>query len=525
MVASGARDMANLKFDTVVSARGQNEISQLALSFNDMRMQLKNAVEERNKTMQALQELNVSLEERVNQRTRELQTLNREVAYQAVHDPLTGLPNRLLITERLQYAVKQAHREKTSFAVLMVDLDNFKEVNDTLGHLVGDELLCQVAERLTSVLRETDTVGRLGGDEFALVLVNVDAHSAMNVADKIHRALLQNFQVDGHTLAASGSIGVALFPDHGKEYTTLLRRSDVAMYSAKRTNSKISLYDPENDRHSLQRLSLVTDLRLALEEHQLELHYQPIVELSAGRVVGVEALLRWNHPKYGPIAPTEFIPIAENSNLIKPLSDWVIRKAAADWHDWHTAGQELQVSINLSMINLLDPGLPEDIAQIREETQMPANAIKLEITESEIMSNPERVIKVMNHDHMSGIKYSVDDFGTGYSSLSYLKKLPVQEVKIDRSFVTSMAIDAEDASIVCAVVELAHSLGLNVVAEGVEDRDVMQQLIKLGCEYAQGYYFSRPLPADRLIEAIAQIETLYLDSASPGVQSKQTVTH
>jgi len=402
LVASSAADIADMKFDKTVPVHGNNEISQLALTFNAMRMQLKTAAEARHKSMLKLKDMNVTLEERVDKRTRELQTLNREVAYQAVHDPLTGLPNRLLIVERIRYAIEQAHRSSQTFAVLMVDLDNFKEVNDTLGHPVGDELLRQVADRLSGLLRESDTVGRLGGDEFALILLDVDESSALSVADKIHRAMLEHYVVDGHTLASCGSIGIALYPEHGGDHSTLLRCADIAMYVAKRHNNKVSLYDPETDKHSLQRLSLATDLRVAVDTRELELHYQPIVELIGGQVVGVEALLRWNHPKYGPVSPNEFIPIAESSGLIKPLTDWVLETAASQWLEWQEQDLNLKISVNLSMINLVDPELPEHIAALRDQKQLPVDALKLEITETEIMSNPERVIKVMGHENMQG---------------------------------------------------------------------------------------------------------------------------
>lgn len=525
LVSSSAAEIANLKFGRTVPVTGNNEISQLALTFNGMRMQLKVAVEERQKSLLELEDLNASLEERVNQRTQELQTLNREVAYQAVHDPLTGLPNRLLITERIQYAIKQSHRSKETFAVLMVDLDNFKEVNDTLGHPVGDALLRQVSLRLSSVLRDSDTVGRLGGDEFALQLQGADEEAAMLVAEKIQTALLETYIVDGHALVASGSIGIALYPEHGDDHAMLLRCADIAMYAAKRNNSKVSLYSVESDKHSLQRLELTNDLRVALDAHELELYYQPVMALATGEVVGVEALLRWQHPKYGEISPNEFIPIAENTALIKPLTDWVMKTAALQWLEWQEQGLSLHIAVNLSMINLLDHELPDRISSLRRDLKLPPDAIKFEITESAIMSNPERVISVMSHEDMAGLKFSVDDFGTGYSSLSYLKRLPVSEVKIDRSFVTMMTVDDEDASIVRAVIDLAHNLGLMVVAEGVEDEAVLKQLVSLGCDYAQGFYFAVPLPADKFIEAISKIKSLPLGQASQGSGGTRPLTH
>jgi diguanylate cyclase (GGDEF)-like protein len=524
-VVSSADDIAHLRFDKTVPVTGANEIGQLALTFNEMRIQLRSAVEARNQSMQELKELNVNLEERVAERTRELEKLNREVAYQALHDPLTGLANRLLIVERIDFLIRQAHRNSESFAVLMMDLDNFKEVNDTLGHPVGDELLRQVAERLNTTLRESDLVGRLGGDEFAMLLQDLGGESAKSVAEKIYSIMQQPFTVDHHTLTAEGSIGIAIYPDHGVDHATLLRCSDVAMYHAKRRGNQVALYSTDIDIHSLQRLALATDLRTACTNNELELHYQPIVDLTSGKVIGVEALARWNHPQYGLISPDEFIPIAENTGLIKQLTESIMKTAVTQWLDWHEQGLDLQIGLNISMLNLVDQNMPATVARIIRHAGLPTSAVKLEITETEIMSNPELVIEVLGHKELSGLKSSVDDFGTGYSSLSYLKKLPVQEIKIDRSFVTHMAVDEEDASIVRAVLELGHSLGLDVVAEGVEDEEALRELIALGCDYAQGFYFSRPVPADDLPEQISFIEARFYRAVSrdPGAMPK--ITH
>lgn len=524
-VVSSADDIAHLKFDKTVPITGANEIGQLALAFNEMRVQLRAAVEARNQSMKDLQELNVNLEERVVERTHELEKLNREVAHQALHDPLTGLANRLLIMERIGFLISQMHRNKGSFAVLMIDLDNFKDVNDTLGHPVGDILLRQVAERLQGVLRESDLVGRLGGDEFALLLQDQDEHSARLVADKIHQVMQERITVEGHTLTTVGSIGIAICPQHGEDHATLLRCADVAMYHAKRTNSNVALYSADIDIHSLQRLALATDLRSAYENNEVELHYQPIVDLRTGKVVSVEALARWNHSKYGPVSPEDFIPIAENSGLIKQLTGSLMKMAAVQWSSWKEEGMELQIALNISMVNLLDQQLPAQVARILSQSGLPVNALKIEITETEIMSNPELVIDVLGHKEIAGLKSSVDDFGTGYSSLSYLKKLPVQEIKIDRSFVTHMAVDEEDASIVKAVLELGHSLGLDVVAEGVEDQDVLRELIALGCDYAQGYYFSPPVPAAALVEKIGLIESQFYKAATVDPKVTPRITH
>jgi diguanylate cyclase (GGDEF)-like protein len=407
----------------------------------------------------------------------------------------------------------------------MIDLDNFKEVNDTLGHPVGDALLRQVADELKTTLRESDLVGRLGGDEFALILQDLDEQPATSVAEKIHAALQKPVTVEDHTLTAGGSIGIAIYPLHGEDHTKLLRCADVAMYHAKRNNTKVALYNTDIDIHTLQRLALATDLRTAYDNNELELYYQPVVDLVAGKVVGVEALARWNHPKYGLILPGEFIPIAENSGLIKPLTDSLLKAAAAQWIKWHEQGIELQIALNISMTCLLDQNMPSRVGDIISQAGLPAQALKLEITETGIMSNPELVLEVLGHKEMKGLRSSIDDFGTGYSSLSYLKKLPVQELKIDRSFVTEMAVDEEDASIVRAVLELGHSLGLDVVAEGVEDQEVLRQLIELGCDYAQGFYFSKPLPAEALPEKIDFIQTQFYGAVSADPRVSPRVTH
>jgi len=498
--------IAKFEFENPVVIKGKGELSMLAESFDKMRTQLKDAIESRNKMMLQLTELNDSLEERVNKRTFELQVLNSKIAHQAMHDPLTGLPNRLLIVEQLQKEISHAVRDKTELAVFMIDLNNFKDVNDTLGHPVGDGLLKAVATRIKDSLRESDTVGRLGGDEFAVVLPEVDQKEAVKVAEKILLKLTPNFNFDDHIMKIGASIGIVMCPQHGKDHTSLIRLADLAMYDAKNNTNHISVYRNDLDKNTRIRLALLKNLHDALENDQLELFYQPKVSLSSGKVLSVEALIRWYHQDNGWIPPDEFIALAENSDLINQISYWVLAQAFSQWRRWQDEGVNLQVAVNLSARNLIDPDLPAFIADLYDQYNMISGGIKAEITESAIMSNTETVMEMMTSHEMQKIQFSIDDFGTGYSSLSYLKKLTVNEVKIDKTFVSDMANDEDDESIVKSVIDLAHNLGHSVVAEGVETRDVLEKLIKFGCDEAQGYYFSKAVRSSELAQVIYKIE-------------------
>ena len=419
--------------------------------------------------------------------------------HQSLHDALTGLPNRVLFRDRIQQSVRAAERRHGGLAVMIMDLDHFKEVNDTLGHHHGDVLLQEVAERLKTTLRTADTVARLGGDEFGILLPEVmGADDALAVAEILQSALREPFVVDGLTLEMGGSIGIACHPDHGDHVEVLIQRADIAMYSAKEGGRGFSLYEPQQDHYSPRRLSLAGELRSALESGELELHYQPKADVISGRIVGVEALVRWNHPRHGLLGPEEFVPIAEQTGLIVPLTRWVLAAAMRQCRAWQEQGYELSVAVNLSARSFLDTALAVDIPQLLKVHNIEPTLLELEVTESTIMLDPARATATLERLSELGLRLSIDDFGTGYSSLANLKRLPVDMIKIDKSFVLEMATEHSDAAIVRSTIELAHNLGLQVIAEGVEDRQIWEELARLGCDFAQGYYLSRPLPADKL---------------------------
>ncbi len=506
ILTNGTKNIINFEFDKTVKIEGTGELVELADSFDQMRLQIKETIESRDQVMEELSELNDSLEERVQERTQELQILNLKIAHEAMHDPLTGLPNRVLVTEQLQHDLAHAERTKTQLAVFIMDLNNFKEVNDTLGHPEGDRLLVNVAQRLLKAVRESDTVGRLGGDEFAMVLPDINEKDAVSVANKILEELLPSFALDDHTLKVGASIGISMYPEHGIDHTSLIRLADVAMYEAKKDKTNVCVYRPELDKYTPLRLSLMDYLHTALETNQLQLHYQPQVSLADNRVISVEALIRWFHPDLGWIFPDQFIPIAENTGLINQVSDWVLEQAFAQWRAWQDEGLDLQIAINLSARDLSNPGLPARIAELCNKYDMHTNGIKAEITESAIMYNPEQVIEIMSEPDVQRLQFAIDDFGTGYSSLSYLKKLQVAEVKIDKSFIIDMINDDNDANIVKSVIDLVHNLGRIVVAEGVEDVGTLTQLQLLGCDKVQGYFFSKAVPVNELMSVINKIE-------------------
>ncbi|MCW8929399.1 MAG: EAL domain-containing protein [Gammaproteobacteria bacterium] len=425
------------------------------------------------------------------------QVNKRQVALesQALNDTLTSLPNRLQLKERLGYHLKIAHREKKTLIFMMLDLNRFKEINDTLGHHIGDRLLIDVGKRLKKVLRDMDTVARLGGDEFAILLPDANKQNAVAIAKKINNLIEAPFKVHSYTLQISVSIGISEFPNDSNDMNTLMQHSDVAMYQSKRNNIGYSFYDPNTDLHSVERLSLGTELRLAIDENKLELYFQPKYELNSGNVIGAEALLRWQHPRMGFISPELIIETAEHMGLINDLTYWIINNAVFECSECNKKGLGFNLAINLSVHNLRDSELYNKINKALKQYQLPNHLLTLEVTESAMMTNPEQSIEVLNVLSKNGINISVDDFGTGFSSLAYLKQLPVSELKIDKSFVIDMEEDKNDEVIVRSTIELGHNLGLRVVAEGVEKRKSWVMLKKMKCDFAQGYYMSRPLDA------------------------------
>ena len=423
--------------------------------------------------------------------------------HNALHDDLTDLPNRTLLHERIKQSILHAKRDFEPLAILVMDLDRFKEINDALGHHYGDFLLQKVAMRLQTVIRESDTLARLGGDEFAVVLPSVDAEQAKIIAGKICQVIQMPFMIEGHSLTIGISIGIALYPTHGQDSDNLLQHADVAMYTAKSSESHYAVYDVSQDQFTLNRLMLLADLREAVRKDHLQLHFQPKITLKNKRVCGVEALVRWRHPDMDFIPPDHFIPLAEQGGLIRPLTLYVLDKAVQQRAAWRDEGIDLTVSVNLSIKDLQDLMLPLHIKELLIRWDLDPADLMLEITESSMMIEPDRTYEVISNLHALGVQLSIDDFGTGYSSLAYLKQLPAEEIKIDKSFVMNMAKDENDAVIVRATIDLAKKLGLKVVAEGVESAEVMMQLQELGCDLAQGYYICKPLSAEELRKWLA----------------------
>jgi diguanylate cyclase (GGDEF)-like protein len=424
--------------------------------------------------------------------------------HQALHDALTGLPNRELFRDRIEHAIRLARRSEELAIVMLMDLDHFKEINDTLGHHHGDRLLEEVARRLEDSLRDSDTVARLGGDEFGVLLPRIArAGDAAIVAQQILSRLREPYLVDDLTLEIDASIGIAVHPAHGDDVETLLQRADIAMYSAKHAGRGYAMFEPALDRHSPRRLALAGALRSAIHNGEITLYYQPKADLRTGAVVGVEALARWDHPTLGLIGPTEFVPIAEQTGLITPLTSFVLDAALCQLRAWRDAGLDLSVAVNLSARSFLDTQLGVEIPRLLRRWGVDAKLLELEITESMLMADPARAEATLQRLSQIGLTLSVDDFGTGYSSLANLKRLPVDVIKIDKSFVMEMAIDASDAAIVHSTIDLAHNLGLRVVAEGVESEGAWRRLETLGCDFAQGYHLSRPLPPDAVTRLIS----------------------
>jgi diguanylate cyclase (GGDEF)-like protein/PAS domain S-box-containing protein len=454
-------------------------------------------ISERKRNEAALRRSQEKLEEQLEQ-----------IEYQALHDALTGLPNRTLFADRADQAVLRAQREGGRFAVMLLDLDRFKEVNDTLGHPSGDLLLREIAGRLRRALRASDTVARLGGDEFGIVAPGLeDASAARALADALREQLAEPVVVGGLTIEVEASVGIALYPDHGDDVETLTRHADVAMYVSKVTHTPI-VYAPTYDVHSLTRLALVSELRHAIESDQLVLHYQPQFDTASGEVRKVEALVRWQHPEHGLLQPDQFIPLAEQTGLIRALTNHVLDRALAQCSAWYSAGHDLRVCVNITARELVDLGFPDEVSRLLTKWHVDPSRLELEVTESTIMSDQGRAATVLTQLRQRGVRLAVDDFGSGHASLGYLRNLQIDVLKIDRSFISKMSSDAGDAAIVRASIELGHNLGLEVVAEGVETAQERDALESLGCDTLQGYHFARPGPAaelDKMSQMLASV--------------------
>ncbi len=438
------------------------------------------------------------------------------IQHLAYFDQLTGLPNRVMLNDHCAYALTLAHRSGQPLAVLFFDLDHFKTINDTLGHDVGDQLLIEVGRRLVAQLRAGDTVARLGGDEFVLILADTNAAGAMHVALKLLQVISQPYLIGFHELRTTLSIGIAMYPEDGADMDLLFRNADAAMYQVKRdSRNDYRFFTEEMQARSLRTLSLANALHHALERGQLSLQYQPQVSLRDGGVIGAEALLRWTHPEFGAISPAEFIPIAENNGLIMEIGDWVLQRAVEQACCWREEGlPPLVVAVNLSAAQFRRPNLPELVIRIIEKAGLPAGELELELTEAVAMDDPQRAIKIMAELFQRGIRIAIDDFGTGYSSLSTLKQFKVNKLKIDRSFVDDIVCDADDRAIVRAIIQLARSLNLKTIAEGVERNDVLELLRDLGCDEVQGYLYSPPLAAEQFSAWVRNRSPLLPDPGS-----------
>ena len=432
-----------------------------------------------------------------------IERLRTEVSqkeYQSLHDTLTGLGNRDLFVARTDDALRESRAGGWSVAVMLMDLNRFKDVNDTLGHHHGDLLLQQVARRIGTVLPEPGMIARLGGDEFVVLMPQIrNQAQAQEIALDIQTALQEPFIVDRMQLAVSAAIGIAVAPAHGTEVSALLQHADIAMYNAKENgDGGVEVYDPDQNRHSTRRLALAAELQTAIADGMLEVFYQPKAELATGALVGVEALVRWEHPKHGPIPPDEFVPLAEGTGQMRAMTSLVLDRVLGQVAAWREIGIDLAVSVNLSVRSLIDLDFAGQLDGMCRAHGVEPNVLVLEITETQMMADPARTIRMLERLASLGIELSVDDFGTGYSSLSYLQRLPVHEIKVDKSFVLGMTADDANTKIVRSIVDLGHNLGLRVVAEGVEDRITWEALATFGCDIGQGYYLSRPLPGPQL---------------------------
>ena len=431
--------------------------------------------------------------------------LEQQAMRSATYDALTELPNRILLRDRLEQALHAAAKKGRRLAVIIMDLDRFKEINDTLGHYNGDRLLKQVATRLLGVIQEPGSVARLGGDEFAILLPRVsEVKDVGSIVGKIQKALQAPFMLDTLKLDIQASAGAAIFPEHGTDADTLLQRADIAMYVAKKNHSGFVVYTSKYDEYSPHRLTLMGELRHAIENDHLVLHFQPKVNLKSNVIEGVEALVRWQHTRHGLMPPDDFIPLAERTGLIKPLTLWVLRQSLKQCAAWRLAGLNFSMAVNLSPQGLMDMELPDTVAGLLASSDVPADRLVMEITESTIMMDKDRALQILTRLADMGVRLAIDDFGTGYSSLAYLSKMPVKEIKIDKSFVMDMHNNKSNLVIVRATIELGHNLGLSVVAEGVENAEVLGILARLNCDAVQGTHLIEPMAASAFDEWMHQ---------------------
>jgi diguanylate cyclase (GGDEF)-like protein len=490
-------------FTVRVASSGKDEIGGLTEAFNEMLAQIQ-------ARDSALQDAQRQLEQRVQQLLQEvadrkqaqaaLRDSEEQLRHQAFHDALTGLPNRALMNDRLAVALAHAHRNLSRLAVMFLDVDRFKLINDSLGHTTGDELLRLVSVRLGKALREGDTLARLGGDEFILLLPGLgEDAAAAKVARKVLTALRQPFHLDGRELFVSASIGISLYPLDGSDAETLVKNADVAMYRAKEQGrDNYQLYRAELHVRALKRMTLESQLRAAVGRDEFRLYYQPIVDLASSTIVAAEALVRWQHPERGLVLPAEFISVAEDTGLILPIGAWVLKTACTEAQSWVRRGlPPVRISINLSARQFQQDDFVRQVSTILAETGLDPSRLELEITESVAMDNADHTVSMLRRMQDLGVRLTIDDFGTGYSSLSYLKRFPLHALKIDRSFVQDIASDPRNAAVAQAIVALGHGLDIDVIAEGVETEEQRSLLQAQGCQALQGYLFSRPLPPER----------------------------
>ena len=425
----------------------------------------------------------------------ELHNKTMELEYQSLHDTLTNLPNRKLLNACLDHTIAESVRYGIKFALLLIDLNRFKYINDTLGHEAGDELLKVVAKILRKQLRESDTIARLGGDEFAIILPHITHQNAINVVDKIIAAFNTPLMIQGHSLLVSGAIGCVFYPEHGPNKDTLLKHADIAMYQCKGMNHPVVIYDENLDPYSERNLVLESGLLSAIDNSELELYYQPVIDIGSSNIIGAEALIRWNHPVFDLVFPDEIIPLAERTGLIKNMTRYVVRQSAQQSAAWSASGLDIRIAVNLSTWDLQDTGFSDFVENVIKEFNVSPASIEFEITESSMMIEPEMTLETLRKLKALGFGLSIDDYGTGFSSLSYLGNLPVNTLKIDKSFILSMQNSVENYTIVRSTIELAHQLGLRATAEGIEDKEILSSLNRMGCDLGQGYHIAKPMPA------------------------------